>query len=115
METRTNAVTRTDTSIIGTCIKIVNTSTNISQTRLAKADLAGVRTNLVVVIRVTLDYSVGTIIAFLFKEENYASDLRLNYKMGLEPTDTCSMGTIIREVVLVVILNKLKPNPKLIT
>lgn len=53
-----------------------------------------------------------TTIAFIFKKENYLSNLRLNYKMDLEPAKTSSIRTTNKAGVLVMTLNKLKPNSK---
>lgn len=66
-----------------------------------------------VVKLVTRICSVGTTITFLFKEANWTSDLRLNYKMGLKPIQTISIvGTIEKVGILVMTLNKLKTNIK---
>lgn len=66
------------------------------------------------VIRATLDYSVGTAVAFLFRKGNFTSNLRLNCNMGLELIGISLVGTIVTVMVLVVTLNKSKQDPNLI-
>lgn len=60
-------------------------------------------------------YDVRTIVSFLFKEENYTSNLSSNYKMALELAETSSTKMIKRAEELTMTLNKLKPYMKRMT
>lgn len=94
----TISITATETSTGKTHIRLVE----IVQTIIG---LTGARIDLTMAIRATR-HSVRTIVAFLLRNEKCTSILRLNYRMGLEPKRTSSMGTIKRVRVLVVNLNK---------
>lgn len=77
--------------------------------------LIKVGTSLVVVKQMVCLYSVVTTTTFLIKEGNYTSNLRLICKTSLELVRIFLVGTMGRLVVLVMTLNKSKPDPEWMT
>lgn len=97
---------------ISTEATITRTSIEMVSVVLTLGGLIRVRIDLIVVKQAIWVCSVDSTTAFLFRDENNTSNLRSNYKMGLDLTKTSSIRTTNKEGVLNVTLNKANPYPK---